>query len=203
MPDEGRPGARLGQARGHPGPGDGATAGFPGSTRRARGLFETGAGGSAPKHVQQFTEENFLRWDSLGEFFALAASFEHLANVTANKRAQILADTLDLATGSFLNENKSPSRKVNEIDNRGSHFYLALYWAQELALQSADAELAAAFAPLAAKLVADERAITAELLAVQGHAVDLGGYYAPDLAQATEVMRPSPTLNAALATLSS
>ncbi len=165
------------------------------------GLFETGAGGSAPKHVQQLVKENHLRWDSLGEFFALAASFEHLANVTANKRAQILADTLDLATGTFLNENKSPSRKVNQIDNRGSHFYLALYWAQELAAQSADAELAAAFAPLAARLVADEETIAAELLAVQGQPVDLGGYYAPDPAKATEVMRPSTTFNAALATL--
>ncbi|MEY2417591.1 MAG: isocitrate dehydrogenase [Actinomycetota bacterium] len=165
------------------------------------GLFETGAGGSAPKHVQQLVKENHLRWDSLGEFFALAASFEHLANVTANKRAQILADTLDLATGTFLNENKSPSRKVNEIDNRGSHYYLALYWAQELAAQSADAELAAAFGPLAERLAADEQAITAELLEVQGHPVDLGGYYQPDDAKTTAVMRPSPTLNAALATL--
>jgi isocitrate dehydrogenase len=165
------------------------------------GLFETGAGGSAPKHVQQLVRENHLRWDSLGEFFALAASFEHLANATANKRAQILADTLDLATGTFLNENKAPSRKVNEIDNRGSHFYLALYWAQELAAQSADAELAAAFAPLAERLAADEEAIARELLAVQGHAVDLGGYYKPDAEKATEVMRPSATFNAALATL--
>ncbi|MEY2397340.1 MAG: isocitrate dehydrogenase [Actinomycetota bacterium] len=165
------------------------------------GLFETGAGGSAPKHVQQLVRENHLRWDSLGEFFALAASFEHLANVTNNKRAQILADTLDLATGTFLNENKSPSRKVNEIDNRGSHFYLALYWAQELAAQSADPELAAAFGPLAARLAGDEEAIVSELLAVQGHPVDLGGYYAPDTAKATQIMRPSPTLNDALATL--
>src|SRR5687768_14333894 len=165
------------------------------------GLFETGAGGSAPKHVQQLVKENHLRWDSLGEFFALAASFEHLANVTANKRAQILADTLDLATGTFLEENRSPSRKVHEIDNRGSHFYLALYWAQELAAQSADAELAAAFAPLAERLAADEEAITAELLAVQGQMADLGGYYAPDTVKATEVMRPSQTFNTALATL--
>jgi isocitrate dehydrogenase len=165
------------------------------------GLFETGAGGSAPKHVQQLVKENHLRWDSLGEFFALAASFEHLADVTANKRAQILADTLDLATGTFLEENRSPSRKVHEIDNRGSHFYLALYWAQELAAQSADAELAAAFAPLAERLAADEEAITAELLAVQGQMADLGGYYAPDTVKATEVMRPSQTFNAALATL--
>jgi isocitrate dehydrogenase len=124
-----------------------------------------------------------------------------LANVTANKRAQILADTLDLATGTFLNENKSPSRKVREIDNRGSHFYLALYWAQELAAQSADPELAAAFAPLAERLAADEQAIAAELLAVQGEPVDLGGYYAPDPVKTTEVMRPSPSFNAALRTL--
>jgi isocitrate dehydrogenase len=165
------------------------------------GLFETGAGGSAPKHVQQLVKENHLRWDSLGEFFALAASFEHLADHTANKRAQILADTLDLATGTFLEENRSPSRKVNEIDNRGSHYYLALYWAQELAAQSADAELAAAFAPLAEQLAAGEEAIAAELLAVQGAPADLGGYYAPDPVKATEVMRPSQTFNAALATL--
>jgi isocitrate dehydrogenase len=162
------------------------------------GLFETGAGGSAPKHVQQLVKENYLRWDSLGEFFALAASFEHLANATANKRAQILADTLDLATGTFLNENKSPARKVGQIDNRGSHFYLALYWAQELAAQSADPELAAAFAPLAERLTADEPTIAAELLAVQGHPVDLGGYYKPDDEKATAIMRPSPTFNAAL-----
>ena len=165
------------------------------------GLFETGAGGSAPKHVQQLVKENHLRWDSLGEFFALAASFEHLANVTANKRAQILADTLDLATGMFLNENKSPSRRVNEIDNRGSHFYLALYWAQELAAQSADPELAALFAPLAERLATDETTIAAELLAVQGQPVDLGGYYLPDPLKTTHAMRPSTTFNAALATL--
>jgi isocitrate dehydrogenase len=166
------------------------------------GLFETGAGGSAPKHVQQLVKENHLRWDSLGEFFALAASFEHLAGHTANKRAQILADTLDLATGTFLEENRAPSRKVHELDNRGSHFYLALYWAQELAAQSADPELAALFAPLAERLAADEATIAAELLAVQGEMVDLGGYYAPDPVRATEVMRPSHTFNAALATLS-
>jgi isocitrate dehydrogenase len=165
------------------------------------GLFETGAGGSAPKHVQQLVNENYLRWDSLGEFFALAASFEHYANANANKRAQVLADTLDLATGTFLNENKSPARKVGQIDNRGSHFYLAMYWAQELAAQSADPELAAKFAPLAERLTADEQQIAEELLAVQGHPVDLGGYYKPDVTKATEVMRPSPTLNAALATL--
>ncbi|MFL6205042.1 MAG: NADP-dependent isocitrate dehydrogenase [Acidimicrobiales bacterium] len=166
------------------------------------GLFETGAGGSAPKHVQQLVKENHLRWDSLGEFFALAASFEHLATHTANKRAQILADTLDLATGTFLEENRSPGRKVHELDNRGSHFYLALYWAMELAAQSADAELAAVFAPFAEQLAADEEAIVAELLAVQGQMADLGGYYAPDPVKASEVMRPSKTFNAALATFS-
>jgi isocitrate dehydrogenase len=165
------------------------------------GLFETGAGGSAPKHVQQLLKENHLRWDSLGEFLALAASFEHLAQTTSNKRAQILADTLDLATGTFLKENKSPGRKVHQIDNRGSHYYLALYWAQELASQSADPELAAAFAAVAEALAAGEAAINEELLAVQGHPVDLGGYYRPDSDRANEVMRPSPTLNAALALL--
>lgn len=127
------------------------------------GLFETGAGGSAPKHVQQLVKENHLRWDSLGEFLALAVSFEHLAETTGNARAQILADTLDRATGTFLNQNKSPSRKVNEIDNRGSHYYLALYWAQELAAQTSDTDLAAAFGPLADRLAADEATITAEL----------------------------------------
>jgi isocitrate dehydrogenase len=165
------------------------------------GLFETGAGGSAPKHVQQLVREGHLRWDSLGEFLALAVSFEQLADSTANKRAQILADTLDLATGTFLEENRSPSRKVNEIDNRGSHFYLALYWARELAAQSADPELAAAFAPLADALGAGEAAVNEELLAAQGSPVDLGGYYRPDPAKAAAVMRPSPTFNAALALL--
>ncbi len=165
------------------------------------GLFETGAGGSAPKHVQQLLKENYLRWDSLGEFFALAASLEHLAGATGNKRAQVLADTLDRATGTFLEENRSPSRRVGGIDNRGSHFYLALYWAQELAAQDADADLAAAFAALARQLAADEGAITAELLGVQGSPVDLGGYYRPDPGKATAVMRPSQTFNAALAVL--
>ena len=132
------------------------------------GLFETGAGGSAPKHVQQLVKENYLRWDSLGEFFALAASLEHLAETTGNARAQVLADTLDRATGTFLKEDKSPSRKLGGIDNRGSHFYLALYWAQELAEQTEDAELAAAFAPLAETLTANEQTIVDELLAVQG-----------------------------------
>jgi isocitrate dehydrogenase len=165
------------------------------------GLFETGAGGSAPKHVQQLVKENYLRWDSLGEFFALAASFEHLARSAGNPRAQVLADTLDRATGTFLNEDRSPSRALGGIDNRGSHFYLALYWAQELAAQSADAGLAEAFAPLAKTLAHEEQAIVAELLAVQGSPVELGGYYRPDPALAEAVMRPSPTFNAALAAL--
>jgi len=162
------------------------------------GLFETGAGGSAPKHVQQLVEEDYLRWDSLGEFFALAASFEHLAQHEGNAQAQVLADTLDRATGTFLDEDRSPGRALGTIDNRGSHFYLALYWAQELAGQEADAELAAAFGPLAASLAADEQTIVAELLAVQGAAVDLGGYYRPDDAKASAVMRPSATFNAAI-----
>jgi isocitrate dehydrogenase len=165
------------------------------------GLFETGAGGSAPKHVQQFVKENHLRWDSLGEFLALASSFEHLAETTGNARAQILADTLDRATATFLEENRSPSRKVNEIDNRGSHFYLALYWAQELAEQRDDADLATAFEPLAKTLADAEDTIVAELLAVQGQPVDLGGYYAPDPDRAEAAMRPSRTFNEALATL--
>ncbi|MFW0169526.1 NADP-dependent isocitrate dehydrogenase [Rothia sp. P4278] len=159
------------------------------------GLFETGAGGSAPKHVQQLVEENHLRWDSLGEFLALAASFEHLAKTSGNASAQVLADTLDKATGTFLNENKSPSRKVGEIDNRGSHFYLAQFWAQELAAQTEDEALAAKFAPVAEALAANEEQIVAELLAVQGSPADLGGYYKPEDAKASAVMRPSATLN--------
>ncbi|MEU4091450.1 NADP-dependent isocitrate dehydrogenase [Streptomyces sp. NPDC026673] len=165
------------------------------------GLFETGAGGSAPKHVQQLVKENYLRWDSLGEFLALAVSFEHLATTTGNARAQVLADTLDRATGSFLNEDKSPSRKLGGIDNRGSHFYLAMYWAQELAKQTDDAELAKAFAPLAQTLSEKEQTIVDELIAVQGSPADIGGYYQPDPAKAAAVMRPSATLNEALATL--
>nr|WP_228552960.1 MULTISPECIES: NADP-dependent isocitrate dehydrogenase [Mumia] len=165
------------------------------------GLFETGAGGSAPKHVQQLVKENYLRWDSLGEFLALAVSFEHLAQVTGNAKAQVLADTLDRATGTFLNENKSPSRRVGGIDNRGSHFFLALYWAQELASQTDDAELAAAFAPLAETLSDNAETITAELIGVQGSPAEIGGYYRPDDALASQVMRPSKTLNDALATL--
>ncbi|MGI5467682.1 NADP-dependent isocitrate dehydrogenase [Streptomyces sp. CA-132043] len=166
------------------------------------GLFETGAGGSAPKHVQQLVKENYLRWDSLGEFLALAVSFEHLAQKTDNARAQILADTLDRATGTFLAENKSPSRKLGGIDNRGSHFYLALYWAQELAKQTDDAPLAEAFAALAATLAEQEQTIVDELIAVQGKPADIGGYYQPDSAKAAAVMRPSGTLNKALAALS-
>jgi isocitrate dehydrogenase len=165
------------------------------------GLFETGAGGSAPRHMQQLLKENYLRWDSLGEFLALAVSFEHLAQTTDNPRAQILADTLDRATGRFLNENKSPSRKVGEIDNRGSHFYLAMFWAEELAAQTEDAELAAAFASFAQALRANESTIDAELLAVQGSPVDLGGYYRPDAARAEAVMRPSQTFNDVLSRL--
>jgi isocitrate dehydrogenase len=165
------------------------------------GLFETGAGGSAPKHVQQLVRENHLRWDSLGEFLALAVSFEHLATTTGNARAQILADTLDRATGRFLDENRSPSRKVGEIDNRGSHFYLATYWAEELASQSDDAELAKAFSELAGTLRDSEEAINAELLGVQGSPVDIGGYYRPDEELASAVMRPSATFNEALEAL--
>lgn len=165
------------------------------------GLFETGAGGSAPKHVQQLVEEDYLRWDSLGEFFALAASFEHLAVNEGNARAQVLADTLDRATGTFLGEDRSPGRKLGTIDNRGSHFYLGLYWAQELATQSDDAELAATFKPLAEALAASEQAIVEELLAVQGKPADIGGYYRPDEAKVNAVMRPSKTFNEALASL--
>ena len=165
------------------------------------GLFETGAGGSAPKHVQQLVKENHLRWDSLGEFLALAVSLEHLAQTADNRRAQILADTLDQATGKVLDEGRSPSRKVNELDNRGSHFYLALHWAEALAAQGDDADLAAAFAPLAKLLADNEATIAEELLSVQGPPADIGGYYLPDEAKVTAVMRPSATFNDALATL--
>ena len=165
------------------------------------GLFETGAGGSAPKHVQQLVKENYLRWDSLGEFLALAVSLEHLAVTTGNARAQVLADTLDRATGTFLNEDKSPTRRIGGIDNRGSHFYLALYWATELAAQTDDADLAAAFSTVAERLTTEQETISAELLAVQGSPADIGGYYHPDDALATTVMTPSPTLNATLAAL--
>ena len=162
------------------------------------GLFETGAGGSAPKHVQQFNAENHLRWDSLGEFLALAVSFEHLAERTGDQRAQMLADALDTATGQLLTKGKSPSRKVKELDNRGSHFYLALYWAQALAEQDKDLGLQAKFAPLAQTLAASEATIVDELNAVQGPPCDIGGYYFPDPARAESAMRPSATLNAAI-----
>ena len=165
------------------------------------GLFETGAGGSAPKHVQQFEKENHLRWDSLGEFLALGVSLEHLATAFENEKAQNLADTLNEANARFLEENKSPSRKVHELDNRGSHFYLALYWAQALASQDVDADLKARFAPLAESLAANEDRIVEELNAVQGQATDIGGYYRPDEERAVKAMRPSETFNAALAAL--
>jgi len=166
------------------------------------GLFETGAGGSAPKHVEQFIHENFLRWDSLGEFFALAASFEHLAETTGNKKAKVLADTLDQATGKFLENDKSPARKVGAgIDNRGSHFYLALYWAQALAAQAQDPQLQAIFKPVAEKLAAAEKQIVAELIAVQGKPTDIGGYYQPDDAKASAALRPSTTFNGILAAI--
>jgi isocitrate dehydrogenase len=166
------------------------------------GLFETGAGGSAPKHVEQFSQENYLRWDSLGEFLALAVSLEHLSETFHIARAKILADTLDEATGKFLIEDKSPARKVPGIDNRGSHFYLTLYWAQALAAQDKDVELAAVFAPIAAELAANESKIVEELLAVQGKPVDIGGYYMPSDALASAALRPSPTFNTILAKLS-
>ena len=165
------------------------------------GLFETGAGGSAPKHVEQFVAEDYLRWDSLGEFFALAPSLEAIATATGNAKAKVLADTLDRATGTFLDEDRSPGRRLGTIDNRGSHFYLALYWAEELAQQAQDAALAAAFAPLAATLRENEQKIVEELLAVQGSPVELGGYYHPDPDKVAAAMRPSGTLNAALGTL--
>ncbi|MEZ5179296.1 MAG: NADP-dependent isocitrate dehydrogenase [Acidimicrobiales bacterium] len=165
------------------------------------GLFETGAGGSAPKHVQQFVKENHLRWDSLGEFLALAVSFAHLAEQSGNPGAKVLGDTLDTATAALLDAEKNPSRKVGELDNRGSHYYLARFWAEALAAQSADPALAERFAPLAERLVAEEATIVGELDGVQGAPVDLGGYYAPDPAKAEAAMRPSPTLNAAIAAL--
>jgi isocitrate dehydrogenase len=163
------------------------------------GLFETGAGGSAPKHVQQFLEENYLRWDSLGEFFALAASFEHLAET--HPQAKVLADTLDTATGQLLEHDKSPSRKLGGLDNRGSHFYIALYWAQALAAQNKDAELKKIFTPVSGSLTANEQAIVGELAAVQGRSVEVGGYYMPDDEKASAVMRPSGTFNRILATI--
>jgi isocitrate dehydrogenase len=165
------------------------------------GMFETGAGGSAPKHVQQFEKENHLRWDSLGEFLALAVSLEHLSITSDNAKAQVLADTLDKATQKFLETNKSPSRKVNELDNRGSHFYLAMYWAEALAGQDKDVELKQRFANLATVLAENEETITGELLGVQGQAMDIGGYYHPDVATTSQAMRPSSTFNGLLASL--
>ncbi len=165
------------------------------------GLFETGAGGSAPKHVQQFVAEDYLRWDSLGEFLALQASLEHLANTTGNERASVLADALDVANGRFLDNDKSPSRKLGGIDNRGSHYWLARYWAEALAAQDSDAELKAAFTPVAKAMVDGEAKILEELIGVQGKVVDIGGYYRPDTTKADAAMRPSATLNAALASL--
>jgi isocitrate dehydrogenase len=165
------------------------------------GLFETGAGGSAPKHVEQFVAENYLRWDSLGEFFALAASLEHLSQTTGNAKAKVLADTLDAATGTFLEKDRSPGRKLGTTDNRGSHFYLALYWSQALATQTQDPGLQTLFRPIADKLASAETAIAAELIAVQGKPVDIGGYYQPDDSKTSAAMRPSATLNAVLAQL--
>lgn len=160
------------------------------------GLFETGAGGSAPKHVQQFQKEGYLRWDSLGEFSALAASLEYLANAFRNSKAQVLADTLDQAIGKFLDNSKSPARKVGQIDNRGSHFYLALYWAEALAAQSGDQELQARFAGVAQQLAENEAVINAELIGAQGSPVDMGGYYHPSDELTSKAMRPSATFNA-------
>jgi isocitrate dehydrogenase len=162
------------------------------------GLFETGAGGSAPKHVQQFVEEGYLRWDSLGEFLALAASLEHLAERYDNRHARVLAKTLDQANGRFLDSNKSPARKVGEIDNRGSHFYLALYWAQALAAQDDDADLKAKFAGVAKTLEENTAKIDAELIGAQGKPQDIGGYYHPDMQRVGAAMRPSATLNAVI-----
>ena len=167
------------------------------------GLFETGAGGSAPKHVEQLIEENHLRWDSLGEFLALAVSFEHLATATDNARAQVLADALDAGTGRYLEEGRSPSRKVGELDNRGSHFYLALYWAEELAAQTDDADLAEAMKPVAEELRANEETIVNELNEVQGQKVSIGGYYYPDRDKTSEVMRPAATFNKILEKMAS
>jgi isocitrate dehydrogenase len=162
------------------------------------GMYETGAGGSAPKHVQQLVEENHLRWDSLGEFLALAVSLEELGIKNDNDKAKLLAKTLDAATGKLLENDKSPSRRTGELDNRGSQYYLALYWAQALAEQNEDQQLKAYFTPLAQQLANSEQQIIAELNAVQGKPVDIGGYFLPDQAKADSVMRPSPTFNAAL-----
>jgi len=165
------------------------------------GMFETGAGGSAPKHVQQFQQEGYLRWDSLGEFLALGASLEHLGQKFNNPRAQVLAETLDQAISRILENSKSPARKVGEIDNRGSHFYLALYWAQALAAQNRDKDIQARFTTLAKTLTDNEAKINAELIAAQGKPVDMGGYYHPDFDKTAKAMRPSATLNAALASI--
>jgi isocitrate dehydrogenase len=162
------------------------------------GMYETGAGGSAPKHVQQLVEENHLRWDSLGEFLALAVSLEDLGIKTGNEKAKILAKTLDAATGKLLDNNKGPSPKTGQLDNRGSQYYLAMYWAQELAAQTEDKALQAHFAPLAKSLADGEQKITEEFKAVQGKPVDIGGYYMVDVQKMTAIMRPSPTLNAIL-----
>ena len=162
------------------------------------GLYETGAGGSAPKHVRQLLEEDYLRWDSLGEFLALAEALRHVAEVSGNARATVLADALDAATTTLLEENRSPERRVGGIDNRGSHAWLALYWATELATQASDTELAAVFAPVAERIKADNEQIQAELVAVQGHPADIGGYYLPTDELADAVMRPSATFNAVI-----
>jgi isocitrate dehydrogenase len=167
------------------------------------GLFETGAGGSAPKHVQQFEKEGHLRWDSLGEFLALAVSFEHLSKVTGNKQAKILADTLDKATAKFLENAKSPSRKVNELDNRGSHFYLTMYWAEALTEQNEDLVLKKTFSLIAKELINNETVIVEELNAAQGRPVDIGGYYLPNEELKNKEMRPSKIFNAILASISS
>ena len=163
------------------------------------GLFETGAGGSAPKHVEQFLEEGHLRWDSLGEFLALAVSLEHYGNVNNNSKAKVLATTLDEATGKFLEEDKSPSRKVGELDSRGSHFYLGLYWAQALAKQTEDAELKEAFTPIAAELTEKEALIIKELNEAQGKPVNIDGYYMPNVEKTKQAMQPSATFNSILA----
>jgi isocitrate dehydrogenase len=165
------------------------------------GLFETGAGGSAPKHVEQFVKENYLRWDSLGEFLALVPSFEHVAATFDHAKAQVLADTLDAAIGKFLAQNRSPGRRLGTTDNRGSHFYLALYWARELAGQNKDVELKQIFTPVAEALEKNEQTIAAELIAVQGRPVEIGGYYKPDDAKASAALRPSPTFNEILSTI--
>lgn len=159
------------------------------------GLFETGAGGSAPKHIEQLIDENYLRWDSLGEFLALGVSLEHLSQNFNNPKAQILADTLDAATGSFLDNDKSPTRKIGGIDNRGSHFYLTLYWAQELAAQDKDADLKATFTEVAKALTENEDKIVSELIDVQGNSANIGGYFKPSDTLTSGIMRPSATLN--------